>query len=315
MENNPQQASEDLSLYGLFSLLFRNWLIISVFGFLLAIIAAVWAIGQPNIYKPETLLMPATDSSGGLGGLAGSLGGLGGMASLAGISLPESGGDNTKLALALLESYDFLGEFIENNDMLVPLMASEGWDLASDTLIINNDIYDTKNKKWVRSVKLPLKAKPSTQEAYKALLKLLSVEKEQKSKFVRIAIEFYSPTLATLWTNKLVESLNDRLRQVDMAQADKSINYLNELIKESPQVSLQQVFSGLLEEQIKSKMLTQVRDDYVFKVVDSAIVPETKHAPSRALIVIVAGFLGGILGIIIVLFRSGRASHKLSNQA
>lgn len=305
-----KQATEDLSLYGLFSLLFKNWLIITIAGFTCAIVAAIWAIQQPNIYKSETLLMPANSSSSGLGGLSSSLGGLGGMASLAGISLPESGNDNSKLALALLESYDFLGEFIENNDMLIPLMASEGWDLASDKLIINPNIYDEQNKKWVRQVKLPLQAKPSTQEAYKELKKLMSVDQQSKSKFVHLSIKFYSPKLASEWTNKLVVSINERLRTVDMLQSQKSIDYLNNLVKTSPQVKLQEVFSSLLEEQIKSKMLTEVRNDYVFKVVDKAIVPELKHEPSRALIVIIAGFLGGIIGIIIVLYRSGRTSHN-----
>ena len=68
-------------------------------------------------------------------------------------------------------------------------------------------------------------------------------------------------------------------------------------------------FSSLLEEQMKSKMLAKVRHDYVFKVVDPAIAPDKKAKPQRALIIIIAGFLGGILGLIVVLYRSGKQSH------
>jgi uncharacterized protein involved in exopolysaccharide biosynthesis len=61
-------------------------------------------------------------------------------------------------------------------------------------------------------------------------------------------------------------------------------------------------------------MLAEVRQDYVFKVVDPAIAPDQKSKPQRALIIIIAGFLGGILGMVIVLYRSGKKSHLARKQ-
>jgi uncharacterized protein involved in exopolysaccharide biosynthesis len=268
-------------------------------------IAFVWAIQQPNIYKAETVLMSAASGQAGLG----ALGDLGGLASIAGIGMPDTGNDNTKLALELLKSRAFIGEFIEQNSLLVPLIAADGWDLGSDTLTYNSKLYDASNNKWLRQVEAPLTPKPSLSEAYTKFMKMISVEKENKTKFVRISLEFYSPRLAADWLSKLVKMLNSKIRKMDIEEADKSIKYLEKLSLDSKISGLQVVFSSLLEEQMKSKMLAKVRHDYVFKVVDPAIAPDKKAKPQRALIIIIAGFLGGVLGLIVVLYRSGKQSH------
>ena len=119
--------------------------------------------------------------------------------------------------------------------------------------------------------------------------------------------------MAADWLIKLVAQLNNTIRQIDIDEANRSIEYLEKLIVNSQVSGLQAVFSNLMEEQIKSKMLAEVRKDYVFKVVDPAVAPEKKSKPQRALIIIIAGFLGGIIGLIIILYRSGRQSYHARN--
>ncbi|MBY0418546.1 MAG: LPS O-antigen length regulator, partial [Pararheinheimera sp.] len=63
-----------------------------------------------------------------------------------------------------------------------------------------------------------------------------------------------------------------------------------------------QLFS-LVEEQMQKLMIANVRDEYVFKTVDQAIVPEEKAKPKRALMVILAAMFGFILSVILVLVR------------
>ena len=57
------------------------------------------------------------------------------------------------------------------------------------------------------------------------------------------------------------------------------------------------------EEQAKTIMFANVRDEYVFKTIDPALVSEEKSKPKRALIVMLGVTLGGLLGIILVLIR------------
>lgn len=302
--------SEELTLYGLFALFIKNWLTLVISGFSVAIIALVWAISQPNIYTSKTLLMPASSEDSSLSGLAGNLGGL---AAMAGMSLSEGDKDNSMLALELIKTQAFLGEFIEENQLIVPIMAAEDWDKATNNLIINPEIYDSASKSWVRAAPPSRKVEPSLQEAYEELLKLIEVEQDPKTKFVTLSVDFYSPYLAAEWTAKLVNKLNESIRVRDKIEATESIEYLEKIALESNLQELRSTFSALMEEQIKSKMLAEVRKDYVFKIIEPATIPELKSKPRRSVIIIVAGFIGGIIGMIIILFRSGRQSYLARN--
>ena len=66
---------------------------------------------------------------------------------------------------------------------------------------------------------------------------------------------------------------------------------------------MQNVFYQLIEEQTKTLMLAEVKDEYAFKVIDPPVVPEEKVGPKRALICILSILLGGMLGVAIVLIR------------
>lgn len=306
------QSTDDLSLYGLFALFFQNWLTLVISGFSFAIIALVWSIKLADVYKAETVLMPVTDDQSALGGISGDLGGL---AAVAGLSLGEGGDENSKLALEMMESYAFIGEFIEENELIVPIMAAKDWDRASNTLVIDPKVYDQENKVWTRKPRSPRRQIPTTQETYDEFMKLLEIEQDPKTNFITVSVEFYSPHLAAEWTRKLVDKINKKIRAMDKEEAASSINYLKQLAQESNVQELRKSFTSLMEDQIKSHMLTEIRKDYVFKVVDPAVAPELKDKPKRSIIIIIAGFVGGIVGLIIILFRTGRREHIAKQRA
>ena len=62
------------------------------------------------------------------------------------------------------------------------------------------------------------------------------------------------------------------------------------------------VFFQMIEEQLKNKMLAEVQDEFVFKVIDPGVIPEEKAGPKRALICVLATMLGGILSVLIRYF-------------
>lgn len=64
---------------------------------------------------------------------------------------------------------------------------------------------------------------------------------------------------------------------------------------------MQSTFYKLIEEQTKSLMLAEVQEEFVFKVIDPAVVPELKDGPQRMLICMLSTLVGGILGFLIVL--------------
>ena len=66
---------------------------------------------------------------------------------------------------------------------------------------------------------------------------------------------------------------------------------------------MRNLFYELIQSQTETMMLANVREEYVFKTIDPATVPEFKSEPKRALICILGTFLGGFLALIYVLVR------------
>ncbi len=230
-------------------------------------------------------------------------GNLSGLASLAGVRLGHGGSDKTVIAMEVMKSRHFIMGFIEKYDLLVPLMAANGWDRASQKLIIDQNLYNEAEKKWVRDVKPPLQAKPTDWEIYNKFSKILSISQDKKTRLVTVAMEHYSPQLAQELVVAFVQEINAVMRERDIADATKSIKYLSYQLERTPVADMRLVFSQLIEEQTKTMMLAEVRDEYVFMTIDPAVVPDRKVKPRKAVICILGTFLGGMLGLLIVLVR------------
>jgi uncharacterized protein involved in exopolysaccharide biosynthesis len=298
-EHHSDYADDEIDLRELFGVLWDGkWWIAGITA-IASIMAVAFALSLPNIYQSEALLAPASSSSGGLGGLAQQYGGL---ASLAGISLPGGGGDDkTALGLEVMKSRRFIAEFIERHDLLVPLMASSGWDQSTGELIIDNEIYESATKKWIRDVSPPKRPVPSLQEAHQEFEELLSITEDKKSGFIGLSIKHYSPIVSQQWVAWLIEDINNTLREQDVTEAERSIAYLKQQIEATLLTDLQSMFFELIQQQTETIMLAKVRQEYAFKTIDPAVVPEEKSEPKRALICVLGTLLGCMLAVLWVL--------------
>ena len=293
-------ADDEIDLRELFGVLWDGkWWIAGITA-VAAVIAVLYALSLPNIYRSEALLAPASSEGGGLGGLASQYGGL---ASLAGISLPSGGTDKTDLGLEVLQSRVFVQQFIERRDLLVPLMAAKAWVPNTGELIVDDEMYDPVTKKWVREAVPPKQQEPSAQESYKEFAELLTVSKDKVTGFVTVSVKHISPMIAQQWVTWLVEDVNDTMRAQDVTEAERSIAYLKEQVAATALTDLQAMFFELIQSQTETIMLAQVRTEYLFKTIDPAVVPEGKAEPKRAMICVLGTLLGGMLGVLWVLVR------------
>ena len=301
----PPQAyppqDDEIDLKELFIALWKGKWIIILVTVIFAVGGVLYALSQPNTYKSEAVLASANDSkSGGLAAMASQFGGL---ASLAGISLGGGGTDSKAMALATLQSRQFLNAFIHKYDLLVPLMAGEKWSESTDTLLLDPEIYDVQSKTWIREVEPGKTPEPTDWEAYKEFKKIIAVSESKDNGLVTLSITHLSPTIAKQWVDWLVIDLNAWVKKQSLDDARRNISYLEEQIERTSISDMQSVFYQLIEEQTKNLMLAQVQDEFAFKIIDPAVVPEEKAGPKRALICVLAVLLGGMLGMGIVLIR------------
>ena len=120
---------------------------------------------------------------------------------------------------------------------------------------------------------------------------------------VTVAIEHVSPYVAQQWVNWLIQDINATMKQREVQEANKSTDFLTQQLEQTKIADIRAVLYKLVEEQTKTIMFANVRDEYVFKTIDAALVPEEKFKPKRALICVLGVLLGGMLSVMIVLIR------------
>lgn len=285
---------------------FKNLAIILFF----LICAVVYALSLPNVYKSEALY--TSSSSNEQGALAGLASQFGGLAALGGINLGGSADEQIGIALEVLQSRKFLIEFINKHEIKKPLFAWEKWDIVNNEPIYDESVYDTKNNKWVREVTFPKMKEPSDLEAFIEFKEVLSVSRDEITGLITISIEHYSPVHVMNWVTELMDMLNENIRLRERSEAARSIEYLNNQLEDTILNKNKVIIYQLLEEQLKTLMLTEVRKDYPFRVVDPSYVPELKSKPNRILIVALGGILGVISAVCLTLMLAFRQFSSLN---
>ena len=290
-----------VSLNEIFVALWKGKWIISMTLMVTTSLSFLIAVSLPNQYRATAVLSPVSHNAAGLSGL---LNQYGGIASLAGLSLP-SGNDasKTQLGLQLMKSRGFIWEFVNQRQLLPDLMAVSSWNKETGVIVYDPDIYDEDRKIWTRQVDPPLSAIPSPQEAHKAFTEIINVSQDPQTGYVSLSIEHQSAELAAQWVTWIVEDINASVKEQDVAEALRSIEYLKIQVANTSLAELQAVFFELIQSQTETVMLAEVRPEYVFKTIDPALVPQEKSGPMRSLIVALGILAGLFLSASIVLFR------------
>lgn len=263
-------------LWGTFLVSMKRIILITATAFLLSVI---YALNVTPIFKAELLMVPADSDKEG--SLSQATRGLGGLASLAGISL-GGGEPGTETYLAILESRSFQTSFLDDNDFLKEILV---------------DDWDEKNSKWRPE------DPPTLMDGYKELKTVFFIGLDNKSSLISLSFYSEDPVFASEFLNKIISRVNKHIREKTILESEQSIKFIEDEIKITNVTNMQNLLYGLIEEQTKSAMWANVREEYAFQVIDPAIIPEERDSPRRTLIVIIGTFFGGILGLAYALFR------------
>ncbi|WP_226609129.1 Wzz/FepE/Etk N-terminal domain-containing protein [Marinobacter nauticus] len=301
----PQHYPDDeIDLRELFGTLWRGKWIIIAFTIIFAAAGVAYALYKPDIYQASALLASAQDDAGGRIG-----GQLSGLASLAGVNFGGADANKTVIAKETLQSRAFLTDFIHRHNLAVPLMATKAWSMNAGKWIFDEDIYDASAQQWLNDEN-GRSQKPTDWNLVKQFRNQLSVSENKDNGMLTVSFKSLSPVAAKDWVEKLVHDINEHMRAQDVQEAEASIAYLEDKLRQTNIAGMQQVFYQLIEQETRTVMLANAQREYVFKTVDPAVVPQEKSEPKRALIAIVATMLGGMLGVfavfVMAFVRSGK---------
>lgn len=286
-----EREADEITLRDLWRALAKHRRLILAVTMGAAIVAGGASLLMQDIYRGEVLLAPA-QSDDGKAGIANALGGMSGLASLAGISL--SPGSNVDEGLAVLKSRDFLWKFVQDKRLMPILFESE---------------WDEQQKKWKEN---DPKKQPGQMDVYRLFNEggVLKIETDKKTRLVTVSVEWKDPALAADWANALVEQLNQYLAQQAVARIKINLKYLNEELTRTGIEELRKTLFDLIANEQKQAMLANSQKDYAFKVLDPAVQPDKKIRPRRLLIACLSGFAGGILTILLVLFKESTVIRR-----
>ncbi len=269
---------------------------------IISLIALLYCLFIPNIYKSTAILVPS-DSSNSISGYLSSYSGL---ASLAGINLPSDGVEsNSVKAIEKLNSLSFFENHIMPQIFLPDLMALKSWDYESNKLIYKKNTYNFDTGKWIRDYSYPQKQKPSAQESFEEFLdNHLIISEDTVTGFISLSILHKSPFIAKNWAELMIDEINAFYREKDKLESQKAVAYLNEQISMTNLSEIKQAIAELLQQETQKLTLIEANTAYVFDYIDPPAIMEEEDQPKRLIIMALSIFFGFIASIIIVLVKS-----------
>jgi|TARA_B110000908_G_scaffold8787_1_gene10852 LPS O-antigen subunit length determinant protein (WzzB/FepE family) len=298
IQNTRTISLEEINFGEILSILLNKKFFILALVLLSTSMSILYSFNLANIYTSSVLLAPADDNS-----KSSMLGQMSGLAGLAGVSLADGSGDKSTEAIERVQTYEFFSNHFLPNILLEDLMAVSHWDPNKNSVIYDEDMFKSSEKKWIRKSYIPfiqISKTPSTQEAFNRYKNLLTIEQNKKTSFVKISINHESAHIAKEWTRLIVSSINKSMRDENRDKTTKSLEFLNNQYSQTNYKEIKQSIASLQEEQMKSLMLIEASKFYVFKVLDYPIAPEKKSSPKRSIFIL----FGIIAGLIIASFIS-----------
>jgi uncharacterized protein involved in exopolysaccharide biosynthesis len=270
----------------------RIWIAASVLVFL-GLAAAIAFLSTP-VYRATTVLIPSGVDQANLGGsLGGALSQLGGLASLAGLNIGGNTG-STEEALAVLRSRQFTQNFISDLG-LMPQLFAKNWDAAAG--------------RW----KTAEGKQPTLGRAVRYFdQSIRTVTQDKKTGLVTLQVDWTDRTKVALWANELVKRLNEEMRQRAIRNSDASVGFLQKEMAATAVIETRQAIGRLIEYQINQRMLANVTQEYAFRVVDPAVLPDPNDVvwPPRA-ILLAGGLVVGLgFGCVAAFLMTGGTARR-----
>ena len=297
LANQNEFRENDIDFLLMFKVLYQRKLFILLVTFFVSLISIFYSLQIPNTYKSFAVLVPVSSSNTS----STSSGALTSLANLAGISLQREGVSNKIISIELMKSWGFIEEFIKKNGLEVEIFASKGWDRRTDQLIIDSEIYDTKNQKWLRKEQEFTKSEPSSWELYEAFIALLNISEDELTGLITVSFEHFSPTFSKKIVDMLVDEINEYSRLDALEKSKKNLEYLNKQILKEGNVTTRGFLYSLVESELENKMISEVNYDHVFVTAQKPMVPELKNGPQRFLIVAMSALIAMVFSIFYVL--------------
>jgi len=256
--------------------------------------STLFALLMTPVYRAEIQIAPVSEKDSN-NRFAAQLGEFGGLAALTGINMEQ--GSKKNESIATLRSRKFTEQFIKD-EKLLPVLFHNQWD--------------AENQRWDE---IDPEDVPTLEDAWKLFNKRVRrISEDRTTGLVVLSVEWEDPQEAARWANELVLRVNAMLREKAARESEKAIGYLREQLGKTSVVELREVVNRLIESEMKEIILANITEEYAFRVIDPAVVPEEPFRPVVPLMIVLGAILGAILSVILAFSRNlaGKRRNVLS---
>ena len=284
-------------------ILLNNVFFIFSSTFILTSIAVLYIIFLPNFFTSSSLLKVGVSDSGNS---SSGLSAYAGLASLAGVSMPTAGEDKGMIAIETIKSRSFLKRLISFEGILENIVAAKYYDFDKETIIYDESMYNQKTNSWIIE-------KPSYLEAYEYYEEFMSISQNKATGFISLSYEHVSPQFSYELTSLIIKEINLLMKFKDMKESSDSLIYLENILEETNNANIKLQLNQMIENQLRTQMLSNIRDDYLLMAIDPPFIAEEKSSPRRAILCIMFLFISFIFTISIVIIKESFSVKSKEN--
>lgn len=289
----PEDAEKYISLPEFWRTLVRFRIMILSVILVCTLSSTLFALMMTPVYRAEIQVAPVSEKDSN-SRFAAQLGEFGGIAALTGINMNQ--GSKKNESIATLKSRKFTEQFIKD-EKLLPVLFHDQWD--------------TENQRWDEADPEDI---PTPEDAWQLFNeKVRRISEDRQTGLVVLSIQWEDPQEVARWANELVSRVNAMLREKAATESEKAIGYLREQLGKTSVVELREVANRLIESEMKEIILANITEEYAFRVIDPAVVPEEPFRPNMVLMVVFGIVSGTVLGIVLAsIFSSVKSGGEKS---
>ena len=198
----------------------------------------------------------------------------GGLAESAGLNLKSGATNLDNIVIETIKSKTFLNHLLS-------------FDGISENLI-NNTLDSDSNYIEVHE---------------KIYIKDLSATINKNTGLIFLSFKHSSPEFSRDFLQLIIDEVNNVFRENKLIELEKSREYFESEYEVARNTSIKTSISYLLEKNLNSEMLANVREEYVLESIEDPFVPEERHSPNRVIFLIVGAILGLVFGALIPIIR------------
>lgn len=249
-----------------------------------ALAGVVALLTTPRYESTATFTVVSDGDKGGLAELAAQFGGLGDLAGLGALSSTAGKSE----AMALLRSRALSERFVRGGNLL-PILFADKWNPATKRWTVQPDDVPTVNQ----AVRFFSE-------------KVRRINVDQKAGTISLTVTWTDPRVAARWCGDYLKLADSMLRERALADASKSIEFLQLQLNEAQSVELRSSVAKLLESQLKTRMLATTRSEYAFSVIDPpAVADQDGFVAPKPVSMILAGIMAGFFLALLWIVVSG----------